>query len=265
MEPAVTVALCWMLFALSHVGLATGRVRAALVARLGVWGFTGVFSLVAAGAFALLIRSYAIHRLDGTAGLALGTMPVLRIALMTVIVAGVTLATASLAVYPRSPMALFGETVRAPYGLERITRHPFFIGLVLIAVPHALLATRLVGTVFALGLAAVPAVGMWHQDRKLLALRGASYADYLAGTSAIPFGAILAGRQHLVWRELPMGAVSVGLALAWGLRSVHDAIFAYDGAWIIGGTVGGALILSVQAWRRARRQQARVRLTPRTI
>jgi len=35
MEPSILIALCWLLFAATHIGLASRRVRPALVARLG--------------------------------------------------------------------------------------------------------------------------------------------------------------------------------------------------------------------------------------
>src|SRR5439155_441468 len=39
--------------------------------------------------------------------------------------------------------------VRAPRGVERVTRHPFFVGVALLASAHVLFATRLVGVVLA--------------------------------------------------------------------------------------------------------------------
>ena len=257
MEPALTVMAFWLLFAGTHIGLATGRLRAALQARLGVWGFTILFSLVAAGAFTLLIRTYAALRFAGAPGLAFGAVPALRWPLMAVVVAGVVLATASLIAYPRSPMALFGEAVRTPHGIERVTRHSFFVGVTMVAVAHALLASHLVGTVFFAALALFATVGGWHQDRKLLALRGAPYRDYLAATSTLPFAAVVGGRQQIVWRELSPGALLAGLVLAGLLRRVHGSIFAHDGAWVLAATIGGAALEMVQAWRRAHRHRVR--------
>src|SRR5262249_59059759 len=118
-------------------------------------------------------------------------------------------------------------TAPAPGGPQRATRPPFFAGLALCALAHALLATRLIGTVGFAGLALVTMVGARHQDAKLLARGGKPYADYLAATSAVPFAAILAGRQSFVWRELPLGAFAIGLAVAAGLRAVHGSIFAH--------------------------------------
>ena len=72
------------------------------------------------------------------------------------------------------------------------------------------------------------------------------------GQQTVPFGAVVRGRQRIVWRELPVGALALGLALTSILWLVHDAIFAHGGAWVIGVLVGGAAIATLQAWHRSR-------------
>ena len=253
MEPALRVALVSLLFAATHVGLASLPVRRRLVARWGRRGFTWLFAAVASVCWALAVSTYAAVQQDGAPGLALGRFEAARWLLVGASVLGVVLMTSAFAGYDRSPYALAGEDVSEPYGLGRVTRHPFFVGVVLLGGAHALLATRLVGAVAMGGLALVAGVGAWHQDRKLLALRGAPYEEYLAATSAVPFAAILAGRQRLVWSELPVVLPLVGLALAWGLRAVHASLFARGGAYVIGAVVGGALVILVGEWRRERR------------
>src|SRR4030095_4865236 len=99
--------------------------------------------------------------------------------------------------YGRSPYPASGENVREPHGLERVTRHPFFVGLALLGGSHALLATRLVGAIAMGSLACFALLGAALQDRKLLALRGEPYADYLATTSTVPLAAISAGPPPL--------------------------------------------------------------------
>ena len=182
MEPALTAALLWLVFGATHVGLATRRVRAALVARLGEHGFTALFSVVASAAFAVAIAYFAAHRNEGATGLALADVAALRGALMALSVTGIVLVSAGSATYVGSPYDHLAGTVRAPQGVERITRHPFFAGLALFALAHALLATRLIGTVGFAGLALVTMVGARHQDAKLLARAGKPYADYLVAT-----------------------------------------------------------------------------------
>src|SRR5439155_421072 len=90
-------------------------------------------------------------------------------------------------------------------------------------------------------------VGAWHQDGKLLRLRGEPYAAYLETTSIVPFAAIVGGRQRLVWGELSFGALALGVVLAVVLRTVHGSIFAHGGVWVIAVVVGGAALAGVQS------------------
>ena len=257
MDPVLLVVLAFGLFAASHLGLAAPPVRRVLVARLGRWGFTGLFTVVAWLSFGIAVSSYAAHAGEGPAGLALGRVPALRALLVAGIALGSMLMSGAFAGYARSPYALGGEGVSAPHGIERVTRHPFFVGVALLGAAHALLATRLVGAVLMGSLALFAVAGSWFQDRKLLALRGRPYADFLAATSMLPFAAIAAGRQRLIWRELPYGMLSLGLALAWALRALHARLFDHGGAYLIAALVVGPLAILFAEWRRDQRAQRR--------
>jgi uncharacterized membrane protein len=254
MTAVLVVIVLWLVFGGTHIVLASEPTRGRLVARLGEIGFTAVFYLVAALAFTGLVAYYAMHRGAGPSGLGLAAVPLLRWPLLLLIGAGAALSTSSLLYYARLPMALFGQPIRTPRGIERITRHPFFAGTVLLGVCHALLAGRLIGAVFFAGLAVFTVVGARQQDRKLLARRGPSYGEYLAATSAIPFAAILAGRQHLAWEELPVGGLLLGVGAAFALRTWHDVLLADAGLWFTGAILVGALAAGLSAWRRARRR-----------
>jgi len=256
MEPALRVAMAWLLFAAGHIGLAALPVRGALVRRLGRWGFIAAYTAVASLTFALAIWTYAAQRLQGAPGLALGRSGLAEVTLTSAVVLGVVLMLASFAGYQRSPMSLTSGQASEPHGLARVTRHSFFVGVILFAGAHALLASRLAGAVGMAGLALFAAIGAWHQDRKLLALRGESYQGYLAATSVVPFAAILAGRQRLVWRELPLAGFAVGLVAAYLLRVAHAGIFDHGGAYVIGTVVGGALLILVAELRRDRRERS---------
>ena len=255
MEPVFAVTITWLAFGLTHIGLATAGLRSRMVARFGEQGFAYVYSGIAALVFTLVVTTYAGLRFEGLPGPALGRLPIVREALIALVVIGVVLMTATFASYHEGPYEA-GVTERRfppPRGLERVTRHAFFAGLVIFSVAHALLATKLVGTVFLLGYAAVAAVGAWHQDRKLLARFGEPFAAYLRATSAVPFVAIFSGRQRLVWGELPVAAIAGGVALAWGLRSMHDWIFAYGGTPFIAAVLGGVALIGVVTLRRDRK------------
>jgi uncharacterized membrane protein len=253
MEPAITIALYWLLFGGTHLAFATGRTRAWLVGRLGDRGFELFFSVVATATLGLLLHAYAGLRFDGGPGLALALVPAAHAVLYGVAFAGMTLALVGVLAFPSTPMAPHG-VVRPPRGLARITRHAFFAGMALMATAHALLATRLAGVVFFTGIFLLVTIGARLQDRKLLGRYGAPYADYLATTSGIPFAAILAGRQRLVWRELPFGLLATSVLLAVALRSVHASLFAASGSWMMGVIIGGVVLLEVAT--RARRRVA---------
>jgi uncharacterized membrane protein len=253
MEPVLGVALLFGLFAATHFGLASVPVRRVLERRLGRWGFTWLFSCIAAVTFGVAVAHAALHRMEGPPGLALGRFEVLRALLVTAIVLGTALMAASLADYARSPFSLRGEHVRAPVGFQRVTRHGFLLGVGLFGGAHALLATKLVGAIAMGALAAIALVGARLQDRKLLALRGESYATYLARTSTLPFAAALAGRTRIVWRELPIAGLVFGVVLAFLLRAVHARVFDYGGLFVIVPVVGGAFLLLVREWRGERR------------
>jgi uncharacterized membrane protein len=256
MEPALVIALWWVAFAGTHVGLATMRDR--LAGTLGARGFDVLFSGVAFACFGGLIHAYASRRFAGAPGLGLARLEWLRLVLLAVSFAGAMLAALAFTSYFRSPYALFNdEWTSQPRGVERITRHPFFVGVAMIAVAHALLATRLVGTTFATGLLLFATIGSRHQDRKLLARRGEPYAAYLAATSMLPFAAILAGRQRLVASELPLGGLIVSLGVVLALCAVHDDILAHGGLYAILFTIAGVGAISLESWRIARRRGAR--------
>jgi uncharacterized membrane protein len=253
MKPALMMTLLCTLFVGTHIGLASCRVRAALVTRLGEAGFAVFFSLVAAASFSVLVSFYAAHRSEDIAGLALAGVPAAHALLMSAIVLGAVVVVAGLVSYPASPYDLFHPAIQPPRGIERITRHPFSAGIALFAVAHALLATRLIGTVFFGGLAFLAIAGPRYQDAKLLARRGQPFADHLAATSFLPFAAILAGRQRMVWQDLPLAAMAAGLVLAIVLRIVHGSILAYGGIFVIAPSLVAAVVATVQGWWGTRR------------
>lgn len=240
MWTVLTVAALWALFFATHVGLSTQPLRAPLVARFGERGFTVLFSAVASLCFAAVVATYAALRDQGPAGLALARFEVPRLLLYGVVAAGFVLMVAALWRYPTSNYAAGREMVRQARGVDRITRHPFFVGLAMVGLAHVFLAPRLVGAVFMAGFAAVSLLGARHQDRKLLRAKGAAYGDFVARTSLVPFAAILAGRQPLVAAELPWGSFAVGAALCVAIRYAHESLFAWYGAAVIATTLGGA-------------------------
>jgi len=216
---------------------------------LGARGFEVFFSLVAAVTLGLLVHAYAGLRFEGGAGLGLAAVPAARAVLYGLAFAGMTLALWGVLAFPASPMAPPG-VVRPPRGLARITRHAFFVGMAMLAAAHMLLATRLAGVVFFAGIFLLVTLGARLQDRKLLRRYGAPYAEYLAATSGIPFAAIAAGRQRLVWDEIRIPMLALSVAMVAALRWVHASIFAAGGMWMMGVIVGSVVLLQLATWAR---------------
>lgn len=209
--------------------------------------------------FAALVAGYASVHGTGPRGLDLGAVPLLDGLLVGALVAGWSLMLAALApgAYLDSNYAKPGERARPPRGLERITRHPFFAGLVIFMSAHALLAQHLTGTVFAAGFVALAALGAMHQTRKLLGSRP-GFDEYVAQSSAVPFLAILRGRQRFVAREIPWIPLLAAALSAYPLRLVPHHVFDFYGApFFLPFLVGPAIFELVALPRAARRARSR--------
>jgi len=256
MEDVLLVLALWISFGVSHVGLTTRTVREWLVSRLGSPGFTWLFSAVSWVLFGMLVAAYSCVQFRGPPGLAVASAPWVRATLYTAIVTGFVLMIGTLAPsgYLASPAAVLSHGARPAYGLERISRHPFFAGLILVMGSHALLASRLTGTLFFAGFVLLAIFGSMHQAKKLRARKGEPFVRYLASTSAIPFVAVAQRRQSLVLREIPWIALALGALFALGVRLVHDRIFAWYGAPLLATVVFGSMLLALittSRWRRA--------------
>lgn len=254
MQSTLIIALLCAVFVATHIGLAGDGIRGWTINRIGenrrVWAYGGVASVL----FGLISAYYARHQFDGPPGPDLGAAPAMRWALIAATVAAMALMSSAFARYFDSPYAVFVHNFREPYGIERITRHPFFAGVVMFGIAHALLSSHLNGAIVFLSLAILAAAGARHQDAKLLRRGGEPYRRFLKTTSMVPFAAIIAGRQRIVWRELPFVGLTTGLILAAALRRVHDSIFAHGGVFVITAAVGGPAIIALVSSRRSRSQ-----------
>ena len=220
-------------FVVIHLVLTTPPLRTVLVDRLGSTKHAGLVALTAWGTLAPLLWFYAAHRHEGPPGLGLGHLPAVHGSAIVLLSLGMMLMAgiAAPSGYLKSAAVVFGRVTREPRGAERITRHPFFAGLACFGLGHLLVAQRMAGVIVFGGALLIAVVGGLLQDRKLLAARGSSHAEYLAATSFVPLLAVLRGRQRIVAGELPWLAWAAGLGLAWGSRALHGTGF--DAGWIV--------------------------------
>ena len=241
-SPAIAVLAAWLLFGGSHLLLSWPWLRASICNAIGERRFLVIYTLIAAVSLTLLAIAVAYYGGDGRRGFNLASAPVARWSLGAIAFFGAALATAGLVNYSHSPMAVLARRIRAPHevkqkplraltAVERVTRHPFFVGIALLMGPHALLASTLASAVYFAGFTVLALIGIPMQDRKLRARHGSVYGTYLDASSAVPFAAkhrsFDAAAKHL-WPILAT-AITVAALLAilhpiwrWG----HGALFA---------------------------------------
>lgn len=260
MTAPMMVLCAWLLLGGTHLVLVLGLpLRARLARRLGEQGFVAMFSAVAALSSGVLAIAVARFGGDGPAGLALGRLPLARGLLVALALSGLTLAIAGLLNYARSPMAVFRTRLNPAAGIERITRHAFFMGLALFAAAHALLAPTLALCIYFAGFAVLAAGGALLQDRKLLTRHGAPYAHYLAVTSAVPFAALIQRRQTWVAGDRVLRTLALSGALALVLLAAHPLWSAFHGAPLAGLIAVGGVFATARRWlhsRAAAREEA---------
>ncbi len=252
MEEGWITALWWALFGGTHVVLTTEKVRTRLVRGLGETGFIVSYSALAIATFAGLVYYVAGHRLDDPHASFVTTIPPVGGALFALSVVGFSILVAGVLVYPGLPMSVFRHRTRPARGIEQVTRHPFFAGVALWAAAHALLSVHPATFVFFLGFVVLSVVGGLHQDRRLIAKLGEPYRAYVASTSFWPFVAIVTKRQRVRWGEQPWLAYAIGLGASLGLNEVHEHIFDYGGAYIVGVVSLGSIVAIVNSKARAR-------------
>ncbi len=190
-----------------HLGLAGTTLRDAVVRRMGDLAFRGVFSLLSVVAIVFLVRSW------GSASTALLWVAPgwLRFVLAAVMLPAFVLFAGSVMV-PNPTMV--GVPAEAPRGMIRVTRHPMLWSFAIWALVHMLGNGDTASLVFFGSFLVTALAGMPSIDAKLARRDKAEWAALSGATSILPFGAIAAGRNAFVWREIGWKTVAVG-AVAW--------------------------------------------------
>jgi uncharacterized membrane protein len=227
MEAVLWLALLWAAFAGSHMLLSSARLRPRLRERLGEQGFRGLYSLIALATFVPLVWVYFANRHAGPLlWTTIGPPEVARFLNHVLMALALVLLASSFMPGSAAPSAMQAqpEGIVRVRGVTRITRHPTLIAIALFGIAHLLVNGSLADVVFFGGFPLYTWIGARHQDRRLARDRP-GYRNVVANTSIAPFAAIVAGRQSLVTRELPLPGIVVGLVLAIVLRVFHPTLF----------------------------------------
>ena len=210
-----------VLFLVTHLGISSTPLRRGLVSVLTERGFLGVFSLVALGTLVYLIMVYVdAPRYDylWSPDPNLYWAPKILMVFALIFLLGGFMVknptTVGLGGALDDPAQLAGLT----RGMNRITRHPFQWGVVLWAASHIVANGDVVSIVFFTTFLVLSLAGSFLIDLKKARVLGDRWAPFAAATSNVPFGAIISGRNKLVFKELlaPIGvALAVYVALFW--------------------------------------------------
>jgi len=219
MSPAATVALLWLGFAGTHIGLSSVSVRRALVDRLGERPFQGVYTLVAFAFFVPLVWTFFAHKHAGRWLWLVERGPALRWP-MYVGMAGAFVLVAAALVRP-SPAAIVPGEAR-PHGVYRITRHPLVMGIALFGALHLIPNGSATDVAFFGGFVLFSLLGAWHQDRRKLALGAPGFHEFHAATPFLPF----TGSDTLQGiREMSPAVVGAGIVATAVVRWFHPSWF----------------------------------------
>lgn len=224
MGAAFWIVFWWAMFAGTHMVLSSPPVRGKLIARLGEKTFRGLYSLIAFATFIPLVWVYFGNRHAGGVVWSLAAAPGVRPLAMLLAVLGIAMIVGGV-LHP-SPALVGIKQAWGARGLTRITRHPLFMGIALWALSHLLLNGFVTDVLFFGGVLAFSLAGAAHQDARKRATEEERLGQFLAESSYWPFAAVIAGRNRVIWRELPWIALAIGAGAAVGIYALHPWAFA---------------------------------------
>lgn len=224
MGPEAKIFLWWILFGGTHILGSSLPVRTFLINRIGNQPFKGIYSLVSFATFIPLCYVYFTNKHVGAAlfdnlpGAIWITQALMLLALI-VLVQGYTTSN------PLSTQAeMTGAYGSGPRGIQRITRHTQNLAFFLFGLAHCVSLPFVGDWIFFGGFVVFATLSGIHQDRRVLAAGPDEAKVFLEETSAIPFAAIISGRQKLVWSEFSLIGLVIALVLFFVLRYFHSSL-----------------------------------------
>ena len=214
----IVAALVWIGV---HVGISGTRLRDILVARIGETPFRGLFSLLSIGSIIFLVRAWSLSPTTF-----LWFAPAwLRWILVLAMLVAFLLFIASLSRANPTMIGPAASGVAPPRGMFRVTRHPMLWSFAIWAAVH-MIGTGDTASILFFGAFLVTALaGMPSIDAKLARRDPAGWQALSAATSAVPFAAILAGRNRFVPREIGWLVPAIAI-IAWvALLLLHPVLF----------------------------------------
>jgi len=225
MQHEAMILFWWLLFGGTHILGSTIAVRTYVIGRIGNLGFKALYSLVALATFIPLCRVYLTHKHGGQQLFAAGDSlqfitHILMLAAFIVLLQG--LATPS----PMTTKAELTNTFTpSARGIQRLTRHPQNFAFALFGLSHILVNPYVGDWIFFGGFIVYGVASAIHQDRRTLVTGPEQVRQFQADTSAMPFYAILTGRQRLALQEYNTYGLVAAIIVVILLRLYHPTLF----------------------------------------
>ena len=215
-----------LVFTGSHLALSHPPIRSRLIAGLGERLFRAIYSLVAVGGLTWLVMAYnrAPHMEIWVVGdWARWVVLVVMLCATVLLVCGFTAPNPTLA---GAEGLASGPTVGG--GIFAVTRHPVLWSVALWAGAHAMVRGDAAAIVLFGTFAGIALIGMAHIDHRRRAADDTTFRWLDATTSAVPFGALLAGRAHLSFAAIGWWRLGLALAVFVGMVALHAPVTSLD-------------------------------------
>ena len=225
MKDAALIVFWWLMFGGTHIIGSSIPVRTAVISRIGNLGFKGLYSLVALATFIPLCYFSFTHKHAGylfyNSGYSLQLL-----AQLLMLVSLIILLQGLVSANPMTTKAeLSGRFVSSGRGIQRITRHPQNFSFALFGLAHLLVNPYVGDWIFFGGFIVYGIASAMHQDRRQFATGPEEVKQFLADTSAIPFAAIVKGKQRFGLGEYYPPALAAAVVLFILLRLLHPIFF----------------------------------------
>lgn len=217
------VLVATVIFFGAHLTISSRPIRAFLIQMLGERPFMLVYSVIMLGLIVWLVSAYnrAPH-----VELWTDTNAARHAALLLMLPAAILFVGGFTAPNPTAagtPVAII-DSENPGSGIFAITRHPMLWSFVLWALAHLLANGDAASLIFFGGLLILSLVGMAHIDKRRRAAGGETWRRLMATTSALPFAALLAGRNSWSAFRISWWRLAFGLGLYIFLIFLHGPV-----------------------------------------